>query len=577
MKTIPRSIRFRTLLIGVAFSIFFSIIAAKAVYLQVYRGKWLSERAENQYKKSVVSTGKRGIIYDANHRTMAVSIDVMSIAAWPRKILNPKTAATALSAALHLNRNAVYKKLVSKKMFVWLKRKATPKETKAVRALNLDGINFIAESSRFYPNKTLAAQLIGFTGLDGHGLEGLEFYYDSYLQGSPVKHRIFRDARGREFDIDKKPSYVFSGNHLILTIDGTVQYIAERVLEETVRQHSAKSALAIVMIPKTGAILALAHYPIFNPNDYRSFDQSVWRNRAITDPFEPGSTMKIFSAAAALESGLASANTIFFCENGAYRIGKDVVHDIHAYGWLSLQQIIKFSSNIGAVKVSEMIGPEYHYNILKSFGFGSKTGIDCPGETNGTLIPYRRWSKIDAGAISFGQGISVSALQLVTATSAIANNGILMKPYVVDSIVDPNGRIIKKMTPRKVRRVVSAKTAATLNRVMQTVITREGTGAKAALDGYTVCGKTGTAQKTDSSGTYAKDRYTASFVGFAPAKDPAITILVVVDEPRTGYYGGIVAGPAFRKIAQETLCYLSIPPEKMLKRLRVLREVQSLG
>jgi cell division protein FtsI (penicillin-binding protein 3) len=326
------------------------------------------------------------------------------------------------------------------------------------------------------------------------------------------------------------------------------------------------------MDPKTGAVLAMAHYPLFNPNNYGQFHKNDWRNRAITDPYEPGSTMKIFSAAAALESGIATPNSIFFCENGAYRIGKNIVNDVHSHGWLSLQQIVKYSSNIGAVKVGEMIGPEFHYKTLKHFGFGEKTDIDCPGETAGTLSSYKRWSRIDAGAISFGQGLSVSALQLVTATAAIANDGVLMRPFVVRSITDPNGHLIKEIQPRRVRRVMSIDSARTLNRIMQTVITRGGTGVQAALDGYTVCGKTGTAQKTDSSGTYAKGRYVASFVGFAPAEDPAVAILVVVDEPRGKYYGGSVAGPAFRNIAQETLSYLDIPPKKSSDNLTVSRQ-----
>jgi len=570
MKTIPKPIRIRFLLVGLAFGVGFAVIAVKAAYLQVYRGQWLAKQASDQYEKSTVSYGKRGTIYDANHRPMAVSVDVLSIAAFPGRIQNPKKASRDLAKSLGLKRSAVFKKLVSKKPFVWLKRKATPKETSAIRALNINGIDFLTESSRFYPNKSLAAQVLGFTGVDGHGLEGLEFYYDSHLRGKAIEQTVLRDALGRDFDSEKKIASTYSGNSLTLTIDRTIQYITENTLEETVREFSAKSGLAVVMAPNTGAILALAHYPIFNPNAYTGFHNKTFRNRAITDPFEPGSTMKIFSAAAALESGRISPSTIFFCENGAYRIGRNVVHDVHAHGWLSLQQIVKFSSNIGAVKVGEKVGREFQYSVLKSFGFGSKTGIDCPGETSGTLSPYKRWSKIDAGAISFGQGISVSALQLVSATSVIANGGVLMKPYVVQSILSPSGQRIKTTTPQKSRRVMSRKTARTVTRIMRTVTTEGGTGVQAALEGYSVCGKTGTAQKTDESGTYTKGKYVASFVGFVPAENPAITILVVVDEPRGQHFGGVVAGPAFKKIAYETLSYLNIPPAKATKKLRVV-------
>jgi cell division protein FtsI (penicillin-binding protein 3) len=321
------------------------------------------------------------------------------------------------------------------------------------------------------------------------------------------------------------------------------------------------------MAPKTGELLAVAHYPYFNPNTFRDFDRGAWRNRAVTDPFEPGSTVKIFSAVAAIESGGSTPNTIFFCENGAYKIGKNVVHDHTPHGWLSLQQIVKYSSNIGAIKISEMIGREPLYNTLRTFGFGQKTGIDCPGETVGSLSHYKRWSKIDTGAISFGQGVSVSAVQLITATSAIANGGMLMKPRIVQAILDANGKVLENRRPKMVRRVASRNTARIVARIMKTVITPGGTGVNAALDGYTVSGKTGTAQKSGKHGTYAKGKYVSSFVGFTPSENPAVTILVVVDEPRNDYHGSKVAAPVFKKIALETLNYLNIPPSGGADRL----------
>ena len=321
--------------------------------------------------------------------------------------------------------------------------------------------------------------------------------------------------------------------------------------------------MAIVMSPKTGALLALAHYPFFNPNSFESFDRKSWRNRAITDQFEPGSTMKIFSAAAALESGACTPDSIFFCENGAYKIGKNVVHDTHPHGWLSLQQIIKYSSNIGAVKVSEMTGAEFLYNALRDFGFGRKTEIDCPGETTGSFSSYNRWSKIDAGTISFGHGISVSAIQLITSACAIANDGILLRPYIVQAIIDQNGRVIKCLTPYKVRRVVSNETARAVRKMMKSVVSDGGTGVNAALESYSVCGKTGTAQKIDEKGMYKKGSYIASFIGFIPAEEPEVVILVVIDEPRKEHYGSIVAAPAFRKIAYETLNHINMPADRI--------------
>ena len=570
MKPVEKKkIRFRIIIIGSIFSVFFTIIGAKAVYLQIFCGPWLSQKAANQYEASFKSSEKRGTIYDANLKEMAVSVDVTSIAAHPGQIKNARAMAKSLAGILKIDSKELIKKLSSDKKFVWIKRRVTPKETEAVRNLKIIGIDFIPEYNRFYPNKMLSAQTLGFTNIDDHGIEGIEFYYDAHLRGSTSKFTVLKDALGRGFDAEKRRVSKFRGNNLILTIDSTIQYIAEKALEEAVTEFSAKSGMAIIMAPKTGAILAMAHFPFFNPNAFNGFDKKLWRNRILTDHFEPGSTMKIFSAAAAIESGNAFPNSIFFCENGAYKIGQDVVHDTRPYGWLSLQQIIKHSSNIGAVKVIEITGSESLYKTLRDFGFGSKTGIDCPGETSGSLSPFKQWAKIDAGTISFGQGISVSALQLASAASAIANEGLLMKPYIVQAITDQNGRLLKSFDPRTVRRVVSEKTARTLVRIMQTVITKGGTGVKAAIEGYSVCGKTGTAQKIDENGEYSDGKFISSFVGFAPAEKSEVAILVVIDEPQDQHYGSIVAAPVFRKIAHKILTYMNIPPKSKTNRLIV--------
>ena len=570
MKPVEKKkMRFRIIIIGSIFSVFFTIIGAKAVYLQIFCGPWLSQKAANQYEESFKSSEKRGTIYDTNLKEMAVSVDVTSIAAHPGQIKNAQAMAKSLAGILKIDSKELIKKLSSDKKFVWIKRRVTPKETEAVRNLKITGIDFIPEYNRFYPNKMLSAQTLGFTNIDDHGIEGIEFYYDAHLRGSTSKFTVLKDALGRGFDAEKRRVSKFRGNNLILTIDSTIQYIAEKALEEAVTEFSAKSGMAIIMAPKTGAILAMAHFPFFNPNAFNGFDKKLWRNRILTDHFEPGSTMKIFSAAAAIESGNAFPNSIFFCENGAYKIGQEVVHDTRPYGWLSLQQIIKHSSNIGAVKVIEITGSESLYKTLRDFGFGSKTGIDCPGETSGSLSPFKQWAKIDAGTISFGQGISVSALQLASAASAIANEGLLMKPYIVQAITDQNGRLLKSFEPRTVRRVVSEKTARTLVRIMQTVITKGGTGVKAAIEGYSVCGKTGTAQKIDENGEYSDGKFISSFVGFAPAEKSEVAILVVIDEPQDQHYGSIVAAPVFRKIAHKILTYMNIPPKSKTNRLIV--------
>ena len=567
----------RVILVGVAFIALFAVIGAKAVHLQVYRSPWLAEKASSQYETSLKSIGKRGTVYDRNLREMAVTIDVTSIAARPALVEQPKATAKALAEILKANRRKILNKLKAKSPFVWVKRQANPKETAAIEALELEGIEFVPERNRFYPNKTLASQALGFTGLDGYGLEGIEFAYDRYLRGTNSNQMVYKDALGNVFSERQAAADLNTGHNIILTIDRAIQYITESALEESVNKYSARSGIAIVMEPGTGAILAMAHAPLFNPNAYADFNKELWRNRAITDPFEPGSTMKIFSAAAAVETGNIKAHDIFFCENGAYKIGRNVVHDIKKHGWLSLQQIIKYSSNIGAVKVSEKVGRKRLYTMYRKFGFGAKTGIDSPGESAGSLAPYKHWTTIDTGAIAFGYGVAVSALQLITAASAIANDGVLMRPYFVQAITDRNHEPVKQFEPQTVRRVISVQTARTVRAIMKTVITEGGTGVNAALDGFTVCGKTGTARKLDESGTYSKSNYIASFIGFTPAEKPRLAIVVIIDEPQGEYYGGTVAAPVFRRIARETLNYLNIPPESGVKQFANSRRIEARG
>jgi cell division protein FtsI (penicillin-binding protein 3) len=570
-------IKLRVFLVGFVFIVLFMAIGAKAFYLQVYHSPWLSQKASSQYERSLKSSGKRGTVYDRNMREMAVTVDVASIAARPSEIKNLQSTSKALAKALNTDSRKIIQILKSKSPFVWIKRQASPKETEAVSALGLDGIEFVPECNRFYPNKTLASQALGFTGLDGYGLEGIEFAYDRYLRGSDNNLTVFKDALGQVFDEKQKGNGPADGHNIILTIDSTVQYIAENALAESFKDYPAKSGIAIVMEPQTGAVLAMAQIPLFNPNAYTDFNKEVWRNRAITDPFEPGSTMKIFSAAAAIESGNIKADDIFYCEKGSYKVGKNVVHDIKKFGWLSLQQIIKYSSNIGAVKVSEKLGPEKLYLMFRRFGFGEKTGIDSPGETAGSLNDYKSWTTVDTGSIAFGYGISVSALQLITAVSAIANDGILMKPYFVQAITDESGQPLKQFQPQPIRRVIKEQTARTIKAIMKTVITTGGTGTNAALENYTVCGKTGTTRKLDESGTYSNSKHIASFVGFTPADKPQLAILVVIDEPQGQYFGGTVAAPVFRKIAQETLNYLNITPESTIKSFATLRRIETRG
>ena len=563
-------IRLRILLVGVVFAMAFAVIGGKALLLQITQGSWLSRKASDQVEESFKAVGRRGTIFDRRGHAMALSIDVTSIAARPSQVKDPDAAAKDLARVLKRKPQEIKERLAApSKPFVWVKRQATPKETEAVGQLRIPGIEFVSESSRFYPNRALAAHVLGFTGLDGKGLEGVEFFYDKYLRGSGTSVKVLRDAHGNGFQSESPADEDASGKNLMLTLDQSIQFTAETSLAEAVEKSRAKSGMAIVMAPRTGEILAMALAPTFNPNAFDDAKKGLWRNRAITDPFEPGSTLKVFSAAAALEFANISPKTVFNCENGAYRIGKNTVHDVHRYGLLSLQDIIKYSSNIGAVKISERVGSEKLYRTLRLFGFGQKTGIDSPGETTGLLMDHKHWSDIDTAAISFGHGVSVSAVQLITAFSAIANDGLLMRPRIVQAITDHQGQIVQQFAPEEVRRVISRPTAATLKEILQTVMLPGGTGTNAALDGYSACGKTGTARKIDDSGTYSNDRHVASFIGFAPAENPQVAVLVVIDEPKNQIYGGAVAAPVFKKIAQTALNYLNVPPRPVTEKLRV--------
>jgi cell division protein FtsI (penicillin-binding protein 3) len=572
-----RYIRLRIVLLGAAFAACFLAIGVQVFLLQVSQGSWLSGKASAQVEESLKAVGKRGTIFDRRGREMAISIDVTSIAVRPKQVKDIEAAARELARVLKKTPQEVKSRLTAPKPFVWVKRQATPKETEAIRQLRIPGIDFVAETDRFYPNRALAAQVLGFTGMDGKGMEGVEYFYNGYLRGADTSVKVLKDAHGKEFRSEQGSGDAASGKNLVLTLDQSVQFITETALNEAVDLTKARSGMAVVMVPRTGEILSIAIAPTFNPNAYEDFKKPLWRNRAITDPFEPGSTLKVFAAAAALEFANLSPQTTFNCENGAYRIGKNTVHDVHRYGVLTLQDIIKYSSNIGAAKIGERVGPEKLHQTLRLFGFGQRTGIDSPAEAAGVLMNPKSWTSIDTAAISFGHGISVSAIQLISAISAIANDGILMKPRLVQAVTDHQGQIVERFDPEEVRRVISRQTAATLKQILQTVVMPGGTGVNAALEGYSACGKTGTARKVDESGHYASDRHVASFVGFAPAESPQIAVLVVIDEPRSQIYGGAVAAPVFKKVAQSTLNYLNVPPRNTIEKLRVAQDTAGTG
>lgn len=538
------------------------VLVVKAIEIQVVESGDLSDRAEKEYTGFIVMKGKRGEIFDRNMKHLGTSADALSVAADPLLVENPRETSRTLARLLGLNAAELEKALSEKTRFVWVKKQLMPAEAESLRQKNIKGIFFENDLIRIYPGRDLAAQVIGFTGADGKGLEGLEYNYDTVLSGRDARITITKDGNGRLFDTGQRLDEKYAGDSLVLTVDGTIQHIAETALKDAVKENRAQSGMALVMRPGTGEVLAMAHYPEFNPNAYGNYGRFTWRNRAVTDPFEPGSTMKVFVAAAALENGFCTPTSIFDCENGAYRIGRVTVHDTHPYEWLTLKDIIRFSSNIGAVKIAEVIGRKNLYSALSAFGFGRKTEIGCPGESGGCLAPYSKWTSVDTGAIAFGQGVSVSALQLLSGVSAIANDGVLMQPLLVSGIYGNDGKPRQKFRPKPVQRVVSVQTAGKVKEMMLSVVNDEGTGTNAAVDGYSVCGKTGTAQKVADDGKgYSRHSYTGLFVGFAPLSNPELAILVVIDEPKPHHYGGVVAAPAFKKILTESFHYLNVLPD----------------
>ncbi|MGW8179785.1 MAG: penicillin-binding protein, partial [bacterium] len=452
-------------------------------------------------------------------------------------------------------------KLNSKRGFVYLKRKVPPSQSKKVKSLRLKGIGTRQESKRVYPNRELACHVLGLVGIDDEGLGGLEYRFDEQLSGTKTRVDVRFDARRTSYQSISRPEAT-DGNTLVLTLDRTIQHAAEQVLRKTVQEHKALNGVAIVMNPNSGDVLAMASYPFFNPNNYTDFPDSARRNRAILDLYEPGSTFKAITLAAVLNEGLTTLDEVIDCRMGTARLAGKVYKEAKTnFGDLTVAQIFAKSSNIGTVKLGLRLGNEKLYDYISRFGFGKETGIELPGEQVGLLRPTRQWSKISIGAISIGQEIGVTPIQMITAMSTIANGGYLVRPHVIQQINTPGGDLVYR--PTSVRKeILQPGTVSQLKRAMTTVMT-SGTGRAVQLHGYTSAGKTGTAQKI-VNGVYSKKKYVASFVGFAPIEDPALITLVVINEPTKGlYWGGYVAGPAFKEIMERALIQLRVPQDRI--------------
>ncbi|TFG78301.1 MAG: PASTA domain-containing protein [Thermodesulfobacteriales bacterium] len=574
--------RWRVFIIATLIIALFAMVSVKALELQVLDRERAFKMARKQHQGTSTLLPRRGKIFDRNGKELAVNIDVKSIYANPKNVINPKETAKILSEKLNLPEERIYNRVASDKSFVWIKRLADSKPAEELQNSDMKGLGFIPEPKRIYPNGTLLGQVIGFTDLDSIGIEGIEYRYDSSLIGKTRKITLKRDARGNKIlsdpneiqEIDRDES---SGNDIVLTIDSQIQHIVERELKEGIEGVGGEKGMALIMNPETGEVLAMASYPFIDPNSYSKFPESNRRNLPIWYAHEPGSTMKVFLAASAIEDKKVNPNSQFNCENGRRKIGSAVIKDVHPRGTLTVSEIVKYSSNIGASKIGELMGRDTYYKYLKKFGFGEKTGIGLPGESKGLLASPRKWGPIELATISFGQGISVTSLQVVTALSAIANGGYLMKPYVIEKIVDPEGNIVTENKPEVVTRVISYDTSHQMKQILQSVV-EDGTGKKAQIPGFSVAGKTGTAQIPDpKSGGYYSDRYIASFIGFTPVENPKIVMAVVVEAPRKKTYGGSVAGPIFKQIAEKVLFHMGVSPKKELVGMTVMPDLSGMS
>jgi cell division protein FtsI (penicillin-binding protein 3) len=562
-----RWFRARIALLGLCVMCVAVLVVVRAFHVQISTGDRLREMAEDQHLRHIRVSPRRGAIYDRHGAELAVSADVDSVYANPRRLKameqDPSAVARRIAKILDVDPRRLAKRLGADRYFVWIERQVTPHEATRIRELDIPGIELTTEARRYYPNRHLAAHLVGFADIDGRGIEGIELAYEDRLRGSDRRVEAIRDRRGHVvFADDMEDDRTIQGQSVVLTIDKAIQHIAERELALGVRTFEARGGSVVVMDPSSGEILALANYPPFNPNEPSKHPAAHRRNRAVVDRFEPGSTVKPFTMAAALAAGAVRPNQSINCENGVTRIGGRLLHDAHPYEWLTPTQILAYSSNIGTAKIAQDLGKKELYRGFRRFGFGEPTGLGVPGETAGILRHYRRWYEIDTVAVSFGQGMSVTNVQLATAMSAIANGGRLMQPMLVRRMSDGHGATIEENKPRVRRQVVPRRIAKLVGQMLTAVTEPGGTAIEAAVDGYLVAGKTGTAQKADYvHGGYAKDKWLASFIGFAPADRPSVVISVVIDEPVIAHYGGTVAGPVFRRIAEVTLRHMGIAPQ----------------
>lgn len=573
----PDVSRRRALVVAVILCVWMAAVGARLVYLQTAQHEWLAKRARAQQSDTEALSPVRGLILDRQGRELARSVDADSFFAVPGEIEDFDATAAQLGRAFSLDALALAARLRqakdAKRSFVWVARKATDEQSRAVNELKLKGVHSLQESKRHYPNGELAAHVLGFVGLDDKGMAGVEQFQNAALTGEAGQFVYEGDARRKayeSFGVAPKP-----GQSVVLTLDQVVQFRAEQALKAAVERSHAKSGAAIVLDPRTGEILALANAPAFDPNNVGKNGEQARSNDALQNIYEPGSTFKIVAHSAALEEKLAQPEERIDCQMGAITVAGRVIHDHTAYGSLTMTEAMAKSSNVAAIKLGLRVGNERMYDYMRRFGFGARTGVELPGETAGLLRPVARWQASSIGSLAIGQEIGVTPLQVASAFAALANDGVRVAPHLVREVRDTEGKAVRK-TEAESHRVVSADTARKIRMMLETV-TVKGTAKRAQLEGYTAAGKTGTAQKIDpKTRAYSKTKHVASFAGFAPVNNPAVVIVVVVDEPVGAYHGGDVAAPIFSEIADQILPYLGVTPDNETEETPAAEEEERL-
>jgi len=538
-------------------------VLGRLFWLQIIQDEALRARANLQQQRTITLAARRGNIYDQKGELLTTSVPAKSLYAVPRMIRNKKALATQLAPIIGRSPNKILKLIQGNSYFSWLSRKLSPQQVKRVQALKNPGLKFLSEEQRVYLYDQLASHLLGFTNIDNQGLSGVERAYNRHLLGTPGKFMMQSDLYGREiFAHTRQVQTPKDGKKLYLTIHRFLQYVAERELKRAVQTNAANSGCVLILDPHQGEILAMASYPDYNPNTYFKHPRTQRINKTVETIYEPGSTFKAITIAAALNEGVINPDTTLECPD-SMKIGGRVISDSHRHPTelKTVTEILAESLNVGIAKIALKLGKQKFYDYIRRFGFGRLSETGLPGESRGIVRPVQTWAKSDEGIIPFGHGIAVTPMQLIMAIGALANGGILYQPKLIKYMESDDGDYLKGYPNRQIRRVISKKTARKI-REMMTRVTTEGTGVFAKIYGYRVAGKTGTAQKVNPHGLgYLKKRYIGSFVGFLPAEKPQAVILVVIDDPVYGkHHGSVCAAPAFKRIAEETIRYLSIPP-----------------